>query len=943
MMDSDVAGLKQVAEFGPFRLSTAERLLEKQGAPLSLGSRALDILIMLVGRAGEVVDKRDLISRVWPNITVDDSSLRVHIATLRKTLGDGKSGARYVTNIAGRGYCFVAPISHSVRPNASSIAEPICSDQNHRLPSRLARMIGRDETVNAISDLLAARRFVTIHGPGGIGKTTVAVSVGHAQLAAFQGVIRFIDLGPLYDPDLVPGAIISALGLPVGSKDSTSQLISFLRGRRMLLILDCCEHVIGPVAALAERIYQEAAHISILATSREALRVEGEHVYPLSALESPPEDGGLTASQVLAFPAAHLFVERVAACSHQFELTDLDAPIVAEICRKLDGIALAIELAAGRVGTYGLRETAALLDNRLKLLWHGRRTAVPRHQTLSATVEWSYDLLSEIEREVLRRLSVFIGPFTFEAAAVVAAGDDLGDPMVAEALGLLVAKSLVSVDASGPSTRYRMLDATRAYALAKLIDRGEADSAARRHAIYYRDFLERPLNAGDWSAIVSPYLDNIRKALEWTFSESGNVALGASLAAASAPLFLELSLLTECRHWCEQALSQPGDPLRGTRPEMELQAALGEALMFTAGNSEESNTAMMRGLELAEKFQDQISQFRLTSRLQMYHRRVGDFDRMLQFSRRTEAVAKEIGDPVAIAAAHSLFGTAHHLIGNQAEARTHLEAALVPLPALGARTNQFGFHHLRPRIVLARTLWLLGYPDEAVRNAKLAISEPEPIEPVTLCIVLIWGACVFHWTGDLTTAEECIERVIAHADRHALTPYLAVGLGLKGELLVKRGAVQAGMKLLGSSLATLRTYRYGLYETELKSTLAQCLATSGSFDQALVLIDETIALMESMGDLFMPELLRIKGELLERNMDERGAEEAFMRSIALAGQQSALSWRLRASTNLARLRLRQGSRQQARAALAETYACFSEGFDTADLKAAGQLLSEIAR
>src|ERR1700710_880882 len=316
-MDRDTTSLTQGVAFGPFRLFVGQRLLEKAGIPIALGSRALDILIFLVERAGNVVSKEELISRVWPNVTVDENRLRVHVAGLRKVLGDGQAGYRYVTNISGRGYCFVAPIVPLAEPKVASNLDLMISDQAHRLPLRLARMVGRDEAVRTISDLLATR-FVTIQGPGGIGKTTVAVSVGHAQLAAFEGAVRFVDLGSLQDPGLVPGAVASALGLPVGSTDPTSRLISFLRDRRMLLILDCCEHVIEAVAALAERVFQEAAQISILATSREALRVEGEHVYRLSALESPPEGAELTAMQVLAFPAAHLFVERASAGSHRF-------------------------------------------------------------------------------------------------------------------------------------------------------------------------------------------------------------------------------------------------------------------------------------------------------------------------------------------------------------------------------------------------------------------------------------------------------------------------------------------------------------------------------------------------------------------------------------------------------------------------------------------------
>jgi DNA-binding winged helix-turn-helix (wHTH) protein len=277
--------------FGTFRLRVSERLLENDGAPVHLGARTLDILIALVERAGQAVSKKDLMARVWPDTTVDEGSLRFQIALLRKVLGEDDPGARYVATLPGRGYCFVAPISDSLAPGLPVVETPV-SHPSYGPPARLTRMVGRDETVRSLSARLATERFVTIVGPGGIGKTTVAVAAAHALLADFAGAVCFFDLGPLSDPLLVPSAVASTLGLQVPSRDPTPGLIAFLRDKRMLLILDSCEHVIETAAVLAERIFQEAPQTYILATSREALRVEGERVHPLTPLDSPPEDAG---------------------------------------------------------------------------------------------------------------------------------------------------------------------------------------------------------------------------------------------------------------------------------------------------------------------------------------------------------------------------------------------------------------------------------------------------------------------------------------------------------------------------------------------------------------------------------------------------------------------------------------------------------------------------
>jgi predicted ATPase/DNA-binding winged helix-turn-helix (wHTH) protein len=481
---------RDIISFGPFRLSATERLLEKDRVPLALGSRALDLLIALVERANEVISKRELMVKVWPDLVVDEGSLRFHIACLRKVLGDGQSGIRYVTNVAGRGYCFVAPIRRSAATPLRT--ENFVVDRTDKLPVRLLRMVGRDETVRAVGEQLLDQRFVTIVGPGGIGKTTVAVSVAHAKFSEFGGAMHFVDLGALDDPSLAPRAIASTLGVPVNSDSSIQALLSFVRDQRMLLVLDNCEHVIETAATVAESIFSKAPQVHILATSRESLRIEGEQVYRLPPLRCPPEAAaGLTAAEAISFPAVRLFVERVTASGAPFVLSDADAPIVAGLCRGLDGIPLALELAASRVAALGVRGTAALVDSQFRLLWQGRRTAPPRHQTLGATLDWSHNLLSDFERVVLRRLAVFVGSFSLEAAQSVASGNPADGGQVVEAIASLVAKSLVATEIGATLVNYRLLDTTRAYALGKLVRSGEAAAIGLRHVTYYRELFER--------------------------------------------------------------------------------------------------------------------------------------------------------------------------------------------------------------------------------------------------------------------------------------------------------------------------------------------------------------------------------------------------------------------------------------------------------------------
>src|SRR5712664_2103443 len=402
--------------FGPFELSIGERVLRRDGRVLPLGDRALDILTYLADRPGEVIAKQELIDHVWSDVTVEDGSLRVHVAAIRKAFGDGQFGNRYIANIKGRGYSFVGtvePLADGTESRNDKFR------QRGRLPVRPIMMIGRETVVSEVSDKLRNERFVTLLGPGGIGKTTIALAVGRAATEEFGGEVYFVDLECLTDPRHVAGAVATSLGVALKSKDPGLELVDLVRSRKLLVILDSCEHVIEAVASLAEQLYRQTEEIHVLTTSRELLKVEGEHCHRVLPLDYPP-DSEQTANAVLRYPSVQLFVQRVAARAGSFVLTDEEAPFVAEICRKLDGLPLAIELAAGQVAALGIKNTVARLVSRPELLRLSHRTAVPRHRTLKATLDWSYDLLSEAERIVFRRIAPFAGHFTIEGVRYVA-------------------------------------------------------------------------------------------------------------------------------------------------------------------------------------------------------------------------------------------------------------------------------------------------------------------------------------------------------------------------------------------------------------------------------------------------------------------------------------------------------------------------------------------
>jgi predicted ATPase/DNA-binding winged helix-turn-helix (wHTH) protein len=489
LTDSSAASAARSYAFGPFVLIPEQQLLMEGPTPVRLGSRAFEILAALVERSGKLVRKDELLARAWPDTFVDDSNLKVSIAALRRTLGERPDGARYIATVKGRGYQFTAPIRLLER-SASSRDAPAALPRVHNLPIAATHILGRADDIDAVLGQLEESRFVTIVGPGGIGKTRVALAVAERMIATVEYGAWFVDLALLSDPTLVPGAIATALGLKVHSANIYVALSAFLRERPLLLVLDNCEHLIDAVAFCAERILAGAASVRILATSREPLRARGEQIYRLLPLETPADSRSLKAADVLAFAAVELFVERATASFSGFSLNDADAPVVAEICRRLDGMALAIELAATRVDAFGVREILGLLGDRFRLL-KGWRTAPDRHQTLTAALDWSYDLLTESERSLLRRLSVFAGIFGLESAFAVAGDEKLGPIRLTADLANLVAKSLVCAERGQIATLYRLLDTTRNYAFLKLLEKGEFDRCRRRHAEHLRDLAER--------------------------------------------------------------------------------------------------------------------------------------------------------------------------------------------------------------------------------------------------------------------------------------------------------------------------------------------------------------------------------------------------------------------------------------------------------------------
>ena len=488
-----------MAEQGPravyaskaWEIDLHRRELRSRGVAVPIGSRAFEILEVLVQSGGELVNKYHLIDRVWPGAVVEENTLHFHISAIRKAFGADRA---LVNTVSGRGYRLLGNwiVQQPSEPEPRADLRESKARQPFRtnVPIAASALIGRSAPSQHLLKVLSAYRVVTLTGPPGIGKSVLALEVARSLFPTFESDCWLVELASLSDPALVPSAVVPVLGLKIGgtviSAESVAQAIG---GEKLLLVLDNCEHLADAAARLMEAIVRMCPNVSVLATSRELLRMEGEYVYRVPPLDVPPQRQN--AVNVDEYSSVQLFTTRLMALDSGFSASPENLPLVASICRQLDGIPLAIEFAAARVAMLGLQQVAERLNDRFSLLTAGRRTALPRHQTLRATLDWSYELLPDAERTLLQRLAIFVGGFTLEAATAVMGDTGATPSAVAEGIASLAAKSLVSLDASVPSGRWRLLETIRVYALEKLAESGDAELIARRHAEFFLALAER--------------------------------------------------------------------------------------------------------------------------------------------------------------------------------------------------------------------------------------------------------------------------------------------------------------------------------------------------------------------------------------------------------------------------------------------------------------------
>lgn len=907
-------------QLGPLLWRPRSRQLEYMGSLVHLDARAAGVFAVLAKNSPKPVQAQRLRKLADELRPLASEAVWECVSAINDLLAAYKVSGCFVSHHPREGFLLVLP------PQKADDCVRVENAGN-------GSVIGRDDAMLHIASALREHRFLTILGQGGLGKTTVASCLANDSTDDYPDGVFMVDLSRLADRSLVAQAVGTALCLPLVGSDPLVGLAAFVRQKRMLVVLDSCEHVIENAARVAEVLLSAGPDIHVLATSREPLLAVGEWLHRLPALETPRKGERLTRSSVSRFSAVELFLHCVIERHSSFEPTSEDFERVADICRRLDGLPLAIEIAAARATEIGLAKLSRQLDERLLFAEAQLLNAPDRHQTLAAMLDWSHDQLGEAERAALRQLSVFRGRFTLEAAAAVVATVDIAGQDVGSAVLDLAEKSLLSRTASGT---FRLLDTTRVYASTKLLPT-EASGVFQRHALYLLSVLRHA--EADWQTMaVRPWLDrygewidDIRQSLDWCFGEQGNEWLGADLAFASFALTRQMSLDMEFRRYTQRALSVLEQRVpRDFLTEITLKAYLGSMgqridLERSPQHISLEQILELEGARIAAK--DQIIAIGSINHAALMS---AEFATATRWAERAIMAARDSGDAVAFMIARRMHAQTLHFLGQHDEAGRLAQAVLneawrkIPLAYVPSPVDS----RVSMRLLFARMLWMKGKARSAAQMADECMQLAESDTAISRCQALAMCALPLAlWNREFDVAGALAARLRQVAERHSLAYW--VYWAERVELVVE---LQAG----GMRSPDPRLFIAGSAEANLRDHLC-------TFD-ARLLGSDVIARVES-GQVgwCAPEVLRLRAEAAMRDTNSASSEveRLFRESIALASRQQALAWELRASMSLADWLVSEERVVEGRSQLALTLEKFDVGECSVDLAEARRKLVQL--
>ncbi|ANB76391.1 hypothetical protein AYM40_29600 [Paraburkholderia phytofirmans OLGA172] len=911
--------------------------------------------------------KDELIRHVWPDTIVEENNLQVHLSALRKALGADRD---LIVTLTGRGYQLAGRPANTLPPGEFEIRHaqasfPCATDD---VPLHAAELFGRKAVLQDIAEMLLQTQTVTLVGAGGIGKTSLATAVALHFKSRFQDGVYFAGLAGQSDASAVLVAVADACHLTFAGGEVTAARIAFaLANKRCLVVLDNAEHVIDVVANLTEVLTRHNPLLRVLATSREPLRVPAESVYRVQPLEVPASDAQL--EEVLTHSAVRLFLHRARALQPGFGRDAASISLVAEVCRRLDGIPLAIELAAARAATLGIDGLHRRLDDRLKVLTGGCRTSLPRHQTLRATFDWSYALLDPAVRAVFRRLSRFADSFSVEDACAIAVDNRISPTLVVTGISELVEKSLLGIEFGSALTRYRLAESTRAYAREKLHDEGEDPSVAAAHARWLQQRFGRERRhvpialTGEAHCNLRDALDDARSALDWALSPEGDELLGVELTGMLVEPLLAWSLIQEC---CTRAgravavLEQLPAETVDVACELRLRAALASALLLTCGPVSEAANLWIDVLSLATEQHDEPFQAHSLWGLFNATLSSGRIHTSLRYAMLLQTFANERGEDSQRTLADQMVGVSRCWLGEHADARALVEGGLAHLRSRRQTKPESEGFRVDPMVVangtLARVLWVQGHPEQAMALIESTIKRvSSDMQEPSLSQVLGGSAIPLALlSGDLPTAAHYLDMLRKQATVHRLEVWQECCDCLTGHLDILNGRPEIGLPMLDAGLAALQMRGFRTMQISMVGSWAEALAHAGDTVEARRVLVETLAYCNENGNhLFSPDFWRILGLVSSLEAcaaaargaspieHETEAQASFLHAIELAQQQGARMWELRAAIPLAQLWISQQRHKEAIELLDPLCATFTHPGASLDVRTGCALLVKL--
>ncbi|MDC3740033.1 winged helix-turn-helix domain-containing protein [Pseudomonas syringae pv. syringae] len=903
--------------FGSFTLLPREYLLLKDSQPVPLGSRAMALLVAFAKRPGELLEKAELLTLAWPRAVVEECNLRAQIVALRRALDAEEN---YIVTVPGRGYRFVAPVSvqSAVRPEpAAQVDTPVSLS----VTTINRQVLGRDELIAQLSELTLSRRLLTLSGPGGVGKTTVALALADS-LAAQSGLsTAFVDLTPVNGTQPILGRIASALGLSAENEQPLHDIPPSLVGRPQLLVLDNCEHVLDETAAAVEALLANAPLCCIVVTSREPLRAQGEWVHELGPLQVPDEHEALTAAQAMGYSGVALFVTRAREQDPEFAFNDGDAETVAAICRKLDGNPLAIELAAARARTFGIHDLVGLLDGSFRLQMTGLRTALPRQRSLSATLDWTYGMLTGHEQALLRQLSIFNGSFTIDGAMAIV---NIGLPDVRMTLPMLeslLEKSLLGTFDHSQGKRFRLLETTRLYAHEKLVQFDDVPRLCRAHAQWALTLLEHgrqdleQLSQELWTQRYGIEVDTIRAALTWAFSAEGDRQLGVELTLCSSPLWLRLSLVREYQDWVNHGLPrQVEEAHMDRRQRMRLLTMSGSILMLTYGAGQKMREVWQQVSEDAEALDD--SEYRLRALWGKWNDHTCSNKHLqgTQVASQFLALGKDYRIADCQLLGRRMRATSAFYMGDMKTARQSIEEALGAPRSPSSHIIDMHFdQRIAAQSLRAQVQLLIGNTGQAMvaleTNVQQAIALSHPATLwYTLAISAIPATLI---AGTLHKTRHFLKLLKQSSERQPLHVWRQLTSCYESILAIREGDAATGVPLLGEALQQLRSHVETPLHAMLHTEYASGLAALRLEPLALEILDELhIGAVENHDRWYLPEIMRVKAQLMLDQPHDYSLEDVrtmLAQALDTAREDGTHFWAWRINTDLNRLTVARGT------------------------------------